>query len=145
MAKKKAKARRRKIPDPLVDEVLKRCRRQCCMCFGLNGKTDVTDGQIAHLDRDSSNIDIDNLVYLCLDCHKNYDRQSNRTIGYKPGEVQHYRDQLYRALGYDFIEWTLTLRGHRSRYEEIKSVVTQVHTLLKKCDPNMSVNEGPAD
>ncbi len=139
------KARRKKIPDAVRDEVLKRCRRQCCMCFGLNRKSDVTDGQIAHLDRDPSNVEIENLVYLCLECHKIYDRQSNRAIGYKPGEIQHYRDQLYRALGYDFVEWTLTLRGHRSRYEEIKSVVTEAHARLKECDPNMSVNEGPAD
>lgn len=145
MANKKSKPKRRKIPDDTRDEVLKRCRRQCCMCFGLRRTTEVTAGQLAHLDRDRSNVHIENLVYLCFDCHKIYDEESNRAVGYTSGEVRHYRDQLYRALGHDFVEWTLTLRGHRARYQEIKSVVDRVHALLKDCDPDMSLNEGPAD
>ncbi len=145
MTEKKPKDGRRKIPDEIVSEVLKRCRRQCCMCFGLKGAAEVCDGQIAHLDRDPSNNDIDNLAYLCLDCHKQYDLTSNRTLRYRPGEIQLYRDQLYRALGYDFVEWTLTLRGHRSRYDSIKKAVNKAHALLKESDPDMSVNEGPAD
>jgi len=145
VTRKKAVPKRKRISDSVTEEVLKRCRRKCCMCFGLKQEIVVKEGQIAHLNRNRNMTDIDNLVYLCLDCHKIYDSQSNRTIGYRPGEVRHYRDQLFRELGYDFVEWTLTLRCHRSKYDQIKAVVVKAHSQLKGCDPDMSVNEGPAN
>ncbi len=35
--KKVSKGPRASIPEDVRDEVLKRCRRVCCMCFGLHG------------------------------------------------------------------------------------------------------------
>ena len=141
--KTQANQPRVKIPPHIRDEVLRRCRRQCCMCFGLRKITDVKDGQLAHLDRDRTNPNVDNLAYLCLECHKMYDTKNNRVQGYTPGEVLYYRDQLYRALGHDHIEWTITIRTDRSQYNRVRKVVLDVHSsLLKNCS-DVTLNEYP--
>jgi hypothetical protein len=52
------------------------------MCYGLRGVLKQTEGQIAHLDRNRSNPDIENLAFLCLDCHKQYDNKNNRVLSF---------------------------------------------------------------
>ncbi len=115
------------------------------MCFGLNRILEVVDGQIAHLDRNPSNFHIDNLAYLCLECHKNYDLQSNRVLGYTPGEITHYRDRLYQALAIDRYEWTLTIRADRSKYDLVKKAVQKAHSTLKECTDDVRLYESPLE
>jgi hypothetical protein len=55
-------------------------------------------GQIAHIDRDSRNPSPENLVFLCLDHHDEYDSRTSQSKGITSGEVVHYRDELYEAL-----------------------------------------------
>src|SRR5437016_2418552 len=128
-----AKVARHPIAPAVKVEVLSRCRRRCCMCFGLSGIMDAKDGQIAHLDRNRANNEIENLAYLCLDCHKNYDARSNRVQRYTAGEIRLYRSQLYRALRSDQVEWTLTIRADRSQYVEVKKEVERAHSILRAC------------
>ncbi len=114
------------------------------MCFGLANKSDITDGQIAHLGRDARKTpNVDDLAYLCLECHKKYDTKNNRVQSYTPGEVRHYRDQLYRALGHDHIEWTFIVRVDRRRYDEVKQVVTAAHNLLRGKVADVTLTESP--
>jgi hypothetical protein len=115
------------------------------MCFGLNGVLDVKDGQIAHLDRDRSNSTIDNLAFLCQVCHTIYDKQSNRVLSYTPGELKHYRDSLYAALGRDRVRWHITLVAHRSRYDQAKQAVVQAHEILRQVFGEVSMREEPED
>ncbi|MCP4548618.1 MAG: hypothetical protein GY835_19350 [bacterium] len=131
------------IPDPIKDELLRRCKRVCCMCFGLRGDTEIKDGQLAHLDRNRTNAHIDNLAYLCLECHKIYDLKSNRVLAYTPGEVRFYRDQLYRHHGHDQVEWTLVVRANRSRYEIVKKAVDEAHSMLRKASMDVTFAEEP--
>jgi hypothetical protein len=127
MAKKKATARAKKLPGPprtnipatTRELVLLRCRRHCCMGFFLRGIREPTDGQIAHLDRDRTNADLDSLVFLCLACHALYDTKGNRVQGYTPGEVRYYRHQLQRVLRFDDVEWTITIRADRTEYDKV--------------------------
>jgi hypothetical protein len=139
------KAKRATVPDDVRDEVLRRCRRRCCMCFGLRGVDEATDGQIAHLDRNPSNAKIENLAYLCLECHKNYDMKGNRVQSYTPGEIGVYRDLLYRALGRDQIEWTLTIRVHRSQYDSAKKRIDKAKDLLRDGGVDVILNESPVE
>lgn len=111
------------------------------MCFGLRNNLDIKDGQIAHLDRDRTNIDIENLAYLCLECHKAYDSKSNRVLSYTAGEIARYRLKLYRARGEDHVEWTITVRAHRSQYTSVKESVAQVHTILRDTGVEVGLNE----
>ncbi|MEJ2555179.1 MAG: hypothetical protein P8186_02885 [Anaerolineae bacterium] len=89
---------RRNVPKAVETEVLIRCARRCCICYGLNGDSEEKKGQVAHLDRDPSNNNIDNLVYLCLDHHDQYDSKTSQSKGLTTGEVGEYRAQLYEAV-----------------------------------------------
>lgn len=150
MAEKKAR-RTVKIKKPVPrkrvpkyeEMVLRKCRRQCCMCFGLRGITDVKDGQIVHLDRKRSNTTLDNLAFLCLECHKAYDTKSNRVKAFTPGEIRYYRDLLYRKLGQDQIKWEITLTASRDDYDTIKAAVNEAQDLLLRYTSEVTLSERP--
>jgi len=148
-AKKKAKpaarTRRAPIPDYVREEILRRCRRRCCMCFGLNGDLSVKEGQLAHLDRDRANPQIDNLAFLCQGCHTLYDTKNNRVQGFTSGEIRHYRDRLYAALGHDRIQWGLTITVDINQYDAAKDVVDRAHALLLEFTREVSRTEGPIE
>ena len=143
MPKKAKSAPRVAIDDDVRAEVLKRCLRHCCMCFGLHGRFEVIDGQIAHVDRNRANARIENLVYLCQACHTVYDTTNNRVVSFTPGELSFYRDQLYRKLLVDFVEWTLTVRCHRSQYGILKNAVNTAQDQLRTLCSDVFLNERP--
>ena len=84
------------------NSVLLKSRRRCCLCFWLEGIDEVRKGQIAHLDQNNENADEDNLVFLCLDHHDEYDAKTSTTKGFKLQEVRRWRDELYREMEYRF-------------------------------------------
>jgi hypothetical protein len=91
-------AKRKAIPQATQDELLMRCARRCCLCFGLNADFEEKSGQIAHLDHDASNDDIDNLAWLCLEHHDQYDGRTSQSKGLTMGEIRRYRAELYQAV-----------------------------------------------
>lgn len=95
---RKAKRQRKRPSDNLEKEVLVLSRRKCAMCWGLGRNLNEQKGQIAHLDRDPSNNSIDNLCWLCLPHHNDYDSETSQTKRYKPKEIKHYRDELYELI-----------------------------------------------
>ena len=113
------------------------------MCYGLTGLIDEKDGQIAHLDRDRHNNEIDNLAYLCLECHKRYDSKNNRVLSFTQGEIAFYRSKLYQALGYDRLEWTITVRADRSQYALVKEHIDRVQDILRNAGLNVLRSETP--
>jgi hypothetical protein len=74
-------------------------RRRCCLCVFLDGREDVRRGQIAHLNRDRSDSRSENLVFLCLEHHDEYDTRRSQSKGFSTEEVRAYRDRLYRGNG----------------------------------------------
>jgi hypothetical protein len=144
-AKASASAHRASIPPSVREEVLRKCRRRCCVCFGIRRSLEVKEGQLAHLDRDRTNPNPDNLAFLCLDCHALYDKKSNRVQGYLPGEVRCYRDRLYTLLGSDRVEWTLTITIDRSRYFDARIVVDRAHLLLLEFTREVTLTERPLE
>jgi len=97
----------RKTPT-IADEaaVLLRSARRCAFCYGLSGDTQEKKGQVAHVDHDPSNSLFENLVFLCLDHHDQYDSGTSQAKGLTRVEAQRYRemvheyvDQLRRAGG----------------------------------------------
>jgi hypothetical protein len=113
------------------------------MCFWLRGVREPAEGQIAHLDGDRTNADIDNLVFLCLPCHARYDTKGNRVQGYTPGEVRHYRQQLYRMLRFDHVEWTISIRADRVDYDKVKQAVDNAHATLRNSCTDVTIHESP--
>jgi hypothetical protein len=55
-------------------------------------------GQVAHLDRNPGNNTFDNLAFLCLDHHDEYDSTTSQTKGLQLKEVKVYRQGLYEAV-----------------------------------------------
>jgi hypothetical protein len=89
---------RQSIPMPVETEVLTKCRRRCCICFGLSGDLSEKSGQIAHLDDNSANNAPDNLAYLCLPHHDQYDGRTSQSKGLTIHEVKVYRESLWKAI-----------------------------------------------
>ena len=90
--------KRRKLPNTDETAVLTESTRRCAVCFGLHADTKVKEGQIAHLDRDPSNNALDNLAWLCLFHHAQFDTRSNTMKGFTLEEVRAYRASLYARI-----------------------------------------------
>jgi len=58
----------------------------------------VKKGQIAHLDRDPQNNRLDNLAFLCLEHHDQYDTRTSQSKGWTIAEVEQYRALLYSKV-----------------------------------------------
>jgi hypothetical protein len=90
--------RRRKIPKEIEEKVLIRSRRKCCLCVYLNRDKSVKPVQIAHIDHDRNNNELDNLVALCLNHHDAYDSKRSQSKNYTQSEIKHYRDKLDQLI-----------------------------------------------
>ena len=91
-------ARRKKIAPNVQDEITTLSGRKCCLCFGINNSFSPKKGQIAHLEQNPENNDIDNLAWLCLEHHDEYDGRTSQSKGLTIGEVKRYRAKLYEAV-----------------------------------------------
>lgn len=95
MAKKIEKLTiRPKIPRKVVASVLIECRRRCAICFGIDRGNLRKKGQVAHLDKNRNNNKKENLVWLCLSHHDEYDGRTSQSKGITIDEVRIYRDEL---------------------------------------------------
>jgi hypothetical protein len=86
---------RKAIPKSVETEVLINSRRRCCLCVFLSGRDEVRKGQIAHLSQDAEDSQLENLVWLCLEHHDEFDSRTSQAKGLTSDEVREYRDRLY--------------------------------------------------
>ncbi len=93
---------RKKIPREIVAAVVARCRRRCCICYGLQTDKSEKKGQIAHLDHESSNNALDNLVFLCLEHHDQYDTSTSQSKGLTAEELRRYHAELLAFVERNF-------------------------------------------
>lgn len=89
---------RKPTPDHIETALLIQSGRRCCLCFGLHKDFGLKRGQIAHLDDDPGNAMIDNLAWLCLEHHAEYDSRARQSKGITRSELKRYRQQLYDAV-----------------------------------------------
>src|SRR5262245_30049925 len=87
------------VSEFVNEDVLVRCRRRCCLCYFLDADESVEEGLIAHLDRNASNASEDNLVFLCIPHHDQYDSVPRQSKRLTPAEVRHYKALLHKCLG----------------------------------------------
>src|ERR1700730_7138429 len=87
--------KRRRVSDSTQAEVLVKSRRRCCVCFGLSRDDKVKHGQIAHLDQDRTNSSEDNLAFLCLEHHDQFDSKTSQSKNLTRVELERYRAELY--------------------------------------------------
>lgn len=74
------------------------CRRRCSVCHGLHRDTSVKQGQVAHLDQDRTNHSLDNLAFLCLPHHDEYDGTTSQSKGLTAAEVRRFRKELHEVI-----------------------------------------------
>jgi hypothetical protein len=86
---------RRRLSKSIERDVLMASRRRCCLCVFLTGRDEVRKGQIAHLNHDRNDSRFENLVFLCLEHHDDYDGRTSQSKGFSIDEVRAYRDRLY--------------------------------------------------
>jgi hypothetical protein len=86
---------RRRPTRSIEKDVVVAARRRCCLCVFLLERDEPRKGQIAHLNRDRSDSSFENLVYLCLEHHDEYDSQTSQSKGLLSEEVREHRDRLY--------------------------------------------------
>jgi len=81
------------------------------LCWFWNADKSQKDGQIAHIDHDHSNSAANNLVYLCLEHHNQYDARQYQSKGITEDEVCRARADLLRQFdGAPHSEVSITLR-----------------------------------
>ena len=85
---------RKKVPEKVQAKVLKECRRRCCLCVALEFDKSEKSGQIAHIDRINTNNSEENLVFLCLRHHDEYDSKTSQRKGYTKVELKSYKQDL---------------------------------------------------
>ena len=89
---------RLKIPNQTETLLLLNCRRRCCICFGLDRDHRIKQGQIAHLDNNNQNNKIDNLAFICLSHHDQYDSKTSQSKGLTLSEVKNFRNELEKFI-----------------------------------------------
>jgi len=87
-----------KIPYQTETQLLLNCRRRCCVCFGLDRDHRIKQGQIAHLDGNNQNNKIENLAFICLAHHDQYDSRTSQSKGLTIDEVKKFRGELEQFI-----------------------------------------------
>jgi small subunit ribosomal protein S1 len=90
---------RKPTPTQTETSVLVKSRRRCCLCFFWDEDRSQKDGQLAHVDHDPSNCAEENLAYLCLKHHNQYDSRQIQGKNISQQEIKHARSELYRLMG----------------------------------------------
>src|SRR5688572_11541664 len=111
---------RKAIPEATQASILLKSRRRCCLCFWLKGEDEVKKGQLAHLDGDNENAAEDNLAFLCLEHHDEYDSIPRLSKGLREQEVRRWRDELYKEMEYRF----RTVRKHSCEVSVVRLLRT---------------------
>jgi hypothetical protein len=83
------------IPKETQTAVLLLSRRRCAFCFGLEDDLTRKDGQLAHINRKPNDNRQENLAFLCLSHHDEYDTKRSQSKGLSPGELHKYVTKLY--------------------------------------------------
>ncbi len=89
---------RKSTPKSIETAVLANSARRCALCFHLTGDLSEKHGQIAHLDKDPSNSEEDNLAFLCLSHHSVFDSKTSQHKNYTKEEVKSARSRLYSLV-----------------------------------------------
>ena len=88
---------RKAVSKAVETNVLLASGRRCCLCVYFDQRHERKRGQIAHLNHDRTDSRFENLVYLCLEHHDEFDSQTRLSKALTVEEVRAYRDRLYRS------------------------------------------------
>jgi len=86
------------VPSKNETAVLTKSARRCPLCFHLDGHLKQKVGQIAHLDGDPTHGAEDNLAWMCMPHHSEYDSRTSQHKNYTLAEVKELRSRLCEAI-----------------------------------------------
>jgi len=89
---------RKKIPTEIQTQVLIQCRRRCCICYGLERDYKIKRGQIAHINNNRNDNRLDNLAFLCLPHHDEYDSTTSQSKNLTKNEIREFRKELQNEI-----------------------------------------------
>ncbi len=89
---------RKKTPTSTETAVLTKSARRCPVCYHLHGDLEVKLGQIAHLDQNPVNTQEENLAFMCMPHHSEYDSKTSQHKNYTHAEIVELRRKLYVAI-----------------------------------------------
>lgn len=122
--------KRKTITSETQEQVLYRSRRRCALCYAYNFDFGQKKGQIAHLDHNPSNNAQNNLVFLCLEHHDQYDSTTSQSKSLTREEVLRSRTELD-----NFIEQKLAqLEPEIENLESDDKIEKKVKEELKKTE-----------
>ena len=98
MCNAKKNMNRKKIPTEIQTQVLIQCRRRCCICYGLEKDNNIKTGQIAHINHNNNDNRLDNLAFLCLTHHDQYDSTTSQSKNLTSNEVREFRKELQNEI-----------------------------------------------
>ena len=133
-------ASRKKINPAVEARVLSSSARRCCLCFHLDQDLGEKNGQIAHVDQNRTNGVEDNLAFLCLDHHAEYDSKTSQRKNYTAREVKLARAKLYSAVAKRITcEWSLVLDAKFSEFDRprVEAIVEHLRKIVG--DPLLTV------
>jgi len=125
--------RRPPIKRKVAEDVIAECRRVCAMCFALQGDGTTKNGQLAHLDQNNANNNPDNLAWLCLAHHDDYDTVRRQTRNFTPGEVKRYQADLLAAIESGIVPVSYNTRGASLRLSCTVGLVQGTKFKRTKC------------
>lgn len=132
---------RKKIPDSVLTELFSCSARRCALCFGINNDFAEKKGQVAHVDKNHSNDNLDNLVWLCLDHHDRYDSKTSQTKNYSQHELKTYRNKLYNTVSES--RSTPDTCELKSEHSIIEEVLTQLFQFFPYVNLRSYINDFP--
>lgn len=111
---------RNSISPRVQAEVVLKSKRRCAFCVGLLNNHEVRVGQIAHINRNHEDARFENLAWLCLEHHDQYDSTTSVTKNLTEIELRAHRDAIHRLYGgkYSFEEIELII-NYLTAYGEI--------------------------
>jgi hypothetical protein len=80
--------RRKRLPTKVEKKVLIASTRRCCLCVFLDHRDGVRKGQIAHLNHNPNDHRFENLVWLCLEHHDDYDGRPSQSKGFRLARLE---------------------------------------------------------
>jgi hypothetical protein len=122
---------RKPILDQAQTNVLTKCRRRCCLCFWLDSIDDVVQGQFAHLDKNPAHSEEDNLAFLCLRHHDDYDSIPRLSKGLREKEVRHWRDELTREMAFRFRKYSSVTVRRKSDFDYLEGVMKDLLLMMR--------------
>ena len=112
---------RKFVSKGIQTKVLLKSKRRCALCFGLYNDTSIKEGQIAHIDRNNQNDAEENLAFLCLNHHNEYDSIKSQSKNLTEQELKIYKSKLEQFIEYSSIPEKMYCDNDYKLYNDLKN------------------------